>query len=68
MKIDRHGDQQIVTRYIEEELKESYLTYAMSVNTNRAIPDVRDGLKPSTRRIIFAMRELNLTSDRPTDK
>ena len=68
MKIDRHGDQQIVTRYIEEELKESYLTYAMSVNTNRAIPDVRDGLKPSTRRIIFAMGELNLTSDRPTDK
>ena len=54
MKIDRHGDQEIVTRYIEEELKESYLTYAMSViNANRAIPDVCDGLKPSTRRIIF---------------
>ena len=68
MRIDQHPDQKIVTRYVEEELKESYLTYAMSVNTNRAIPDVRDGLKPSTRRIIFAMGEMNLTSDRPTDK
>ncbi len=68
MKIDPQSDQQIVTRYIEDELKTSYLTYAMSVNTNRAIPDVRDGLKPSTRRIIFAMGELNLTNDRPTDK
>jgi len=40
----------------------------MSVNTNRAIPDVRDGLKPSTRRIIYAMGEINLTSNRPYDK
>ena len=61
-------DQNIVTRYIEEELKESYLTYAMSVNTNRAIPDVRDGMKPSTRRIIYAMGEINLTANRPYDK
>ena len=61
-------DQNIVTRYIEDELKESYLTYAMSVNTNRAIPDVRDGLKPSTRRIIYAMGEINLTANRPYDK
>ena len=68
MRIDPHPDQKIVTRYVEEELKESYLTYAMSVNTNRAIPDVRDGLKPSTRRIIYAMGEMNLTSDRPHDK
>ena len=45
----------IITRYIEDELRESYLTYAMSVNTNRAIPDLRDGLKPSTRRILYAM-------------
>ena len=58
----------IITRYIEDELKESYLTYAMSVNTNRAIPDLRDGLKPSTRRILYAMGEINLTAGRPYDK
>ena len=58
----------IITRYIEDELKESYLTYAMSVNTNRAIPDLRDGLKPSTRRILYAMGEMNLTAGRPYDK
>ncbi|MBB14723.1 DNA gyrase subunit A [Candidatus Poribacteria bacterium] len=61
-------DEQIQPLYIEDELKKSYLTYAMSVNTNRAIPDVRDGLKPSTRRIIYAMGEINLTSNRPYDK
>ena len=58
----------IQERNIENELTASYLTYAMSVNTNRAIPDVRDGLKPSTRRIIYAMGEINLTSNRPYDK
>jgi len=45
---------------IEEELKQSYLTYAMSVIVSRALPDVRDGLKPSQRRILVAMNELNL--------
>ena len=58
----------IQERNIENELTTSYLTYAMSVNTNRAIPDVRDGLKPGTRRIIYAMGEINLTSNRPYDK
>ncbi len=58
----------IQERNIENELTTSYLTYAMSVNTNRAIPDVRDGMKPSTRRIIYAMGEINLTSNRPYDK
>ena len=58
----------IITRYIEDELRESYLTYAMSVNTNRAIPDLRDGLKPSTRRILYAMGEMNLTAGRSYDK
>ena len=58
----------IQERNIENELTTSYLTYAMSVNTNRAIPDVRDGLKPSTRRIIYAMGEINLTANRPHDK
>ena len=46
---------------IEEELKSSYLTYAMSVIVARALPDVRDGLKPSQRRILVAMNDLNLT-------
>ena len=61
-------EENIVRRSIETELQTSYLTYAMSVNTNRAIPDVRDGLKPSARRIIYAMGEINLTSSRPYDK
>ena len=45
---------------IEEEMKESYLRYAMSVIVARALPDVRDGLKPSQRRILVAMNDLNL--------
>ncbi len=61
-------EENIIRRPIENELQTSYLTYAMSVNTNRALPDVRDGLKPSSRRIIYAMGELNLTGDRPYDK
>ena len=43
---------------IEEELKSSYLDYAMSVIVGRALPDVRDGLKPVHRRVLFAMKEL----------
>ena len=53
--------QSIVPRTIEDELKESYLRYSMSVIVSRALPDVRDGLKPSQRRILFAMRLLNLS-------
>ena len=45
---------------IEEEMKTSYLRYAMSVIVSRALPDVRDGLKPSQRRILVAMNDLNL--------
>lgn len=60
--------ERVLTRAIEDELRDSYLTYAMSVNTNRAIPDVRDGLKPSSRRILYAMYEEGLTADRPYDK
>ncbi len=50
----------IVSRNVEEEMKESYLRYSMSVIISRALPDVRDGLKPSQRRILYAMRQLNL--------
>lgn len=53
--------QMIIPRSIEEELKESYLRYSMSVIISRALPDVRDGLKPSQRRILFAMRQLGLS-------
>lgn len=51
----------VVPRSVEEEMKESYLRYSMSVIIARALPDVRDGLKPSQRRILFAMRQLNLS-------
>jgi DNA gyrase subunit A len=53
---------------IEEELKESYLNYAMSVIISRALPDVRDGLKPSQRRILVAMRDLGLNPGSSTSK
>jgi len=51
----------IVTRNVEDEMKDSYLRYSMSVIIARALPDARDGLKPSQRRILYAMRQLNLT-------
>ncbi|MEE9554754.1 MAG: DNA gyrase subunit A [candidate division Zixibacteria bacterium] len=54
--------------FIEDEMKSSYIDYSMSVITNRALPDVRDGLKPSNRRILVAMRDLNLTPARPYRK
>lgn len=51
----------IIGRNIEDEMKDSYLRYSMSVIISRALPDVRDGLKPSQRRILYAMRQLNLS-------
>ncbi len=60
--------QKIETIYLEEEMKSSYLDYSMSVITNRALPDVRDGLKPSNRRILVAMNDLNLQPGRPHRK
>jgi len=53
---------------IEDEVKNSYLTYAMSVIVSRALPDVRDGLKPVHRRILYAMSEMGLRNDRPYKK
>jgi DNA gyrase subunit A len=53
---------------IEEEMRVSYVDYAMSVNVARAIPDVRDGLKPVQRRILYAMSELNLAAGNPYKK
>jgi DNA gyrase subunit A len=49
---------------VEDEMRESYLSYAMSVIASRALPDVRDGFKPVQRRILFAMREMNMTADK----
>src|SRR5690606_5372703 len=53
---------------LEEEMKQSYLDYAMSVIVSRALPDVRDGLKPVHRRIFYAMREGGYSSDKPYKK
>lgn len=53
-------EESIINVAIEKELKESYLTYAMSVIVARALPDVRDGLKPVHRRVIYGMSQLNL--------
>lgn len=58
----------IFPKLIEEEMKQSYLDYAMSVIIGRALPDVRDGLKPVHRRILFAMNEMNLTFNKPYKK
>jgi DNA gyrase subunit A len=60
--------EKIVPVYIEEEMKSSYIDYSMSVITARALPDVRDGLKPSNRRILVAMNDLNLSPGRPHRK
>ncbi|MCK5124734.1 MAG: DNA gyrase subunit A [candidate division Zixibacteria bacterium] len=60
--------QKIVPIFLETEMKNSYLDYSMSVITNRALPDVRDGMKPSNRRILVAMHELNLSPGRPYRK
>ena len=66
MAVEQHDNIQPI--FIEDEMKSSYLDFSMSVNLSRAIPDVRDGLKPSQRRILVAMRDLNLTPGRPTRK
>ena len=53
---------------VEDEMKKSFIAYAMAVNVSRAIPDVRDGLKPVHRRILYAMNELGLSNDKPFRK
>ncbi|MBR2371305.1 MAG: DNA gyrase subunit A [Clostridia bacterium] len=58
----------IVPIKVEDEMKKSFIAYAMAVNVSRAIPDVRDGLKPVHRRILYAMGELNLSNDKPYRK
>src|SRR5436853_4784883 len=60
--------ERILPRLIEDEMKESFLDYSMSVIVQRALPDVRDGLKPVHRRILYAMHELGLVPGRPYKK
>ena len=65
----KHVDKtKIVRRQVVDEMKTSFIAYAMAVNVSRAIPDVRDGLKPVHRRILYSMGELNLFSDKPHRK
>ena len=64
----RYPDQIIVTSPLVPEMEKSYIEYAMSVIVGRALPDVRDGLKPVHRRILYAMYEDNLTHDKPFKK
>ena len=60
--------ERILARSLEAEMRESFLDYSMSVIVQRALPDVRDGLKPVHRRILYAMHEMGLTPDRPYKK
>ena len=64
----RYPEQKIVESPLVPEMKQSYIEYAMSVIKGRALPDVRDGLKPVHRRILYAMYEDNLTADKPFKK
>ena len=64
----KRNDGKIVERDIEKEMRTAYIDYAMSVIVSRALPDVRDGLKPVHRRILYAMHEDGITSDKPYRK
>ena len=63
-----NNEGRIEQRYLEEEMKDSYLSYAMSVIVGRALPDIRDGLKPVHRRILYTIHELNLRHNYPHKK
>ena len=65
---EQHDIGVVVDQLIERELHDSYLTYAMSTIMDRALPDVRDGLKPVHRRILYAMYESGFTANRPYKK
>src|SRR5213082_1467657 len=62
------GAGRVETRELDQEVRTSFLDYAMSVIVSRALPDVRDGLKPVHRRVLFAMHEAGLQPNRPTRK
>ena len=60
--------EKIVPRVIEDEMKQSYLAYSMSVIVGRALPDVRDGLKPVHRRVLYAMYDMGMVHNKPSKK
>ena len=60
--------ERIISTEYSSEMQQSFINYAMSVITSRAVPDVRDGLKPVQRRVLYAMNELGLNSDKPHRK
>ncbi|MCB0837578.1 MAG: DNA gyrase subunit A [Bacteroidetes bacterium] len=66
--MEEEQGQKIINRVIEEEMKNAYIDYSMSVIVSRALPDVRDGLKPVHRRVLYGMTELGLASNRPYKK
>lgn len=66
--VDEYSEGKIIPIQLEDEMKKSYIDYAMSVIVGRALPDVRDGLKPVHRRILYAMHESGMTSDKPYKK
>src|SRR6478672_6852146 len=68
MSMESLGDGRIEQRDLSEEMRSSYLDYAMSVIVGRALPDVRDGLKPVHRRVLFSMNESGLQPNRPYSK
>ena len=61
-------EDRIIKINIENEMKSAYIDYSMSVIVSRALPDVRDGLKPVHRRVLYGMNEMGNTSDKPTRK
>ncbi|NLV39200.1 MAG: DNA gyrase subunit A, partial [Bacteroidales bacterium] len=61
-------EERVIRVNIEEEMKSSYIDYSMSVIVSRALPDVRDGMKPVHRRVLFGMNELGNNSDKPYKK
>ncbi|MFQ5953377.1 MAG: DNA topoisomerase (ATP-hydrolyzing), partial [Candidatus Omnitrophota bacterium] len=61
-------NEKVIPVYIEEEMKDSYINYAMSVIVGRALPDVRDGLKPVHRRILYAMKDMGIVYNKPFKK
>ena len=66
--MELENNNQIIPSGIVEEMKSSYIDYAMSVIVSRALPDVRDGFKPVHRRVLYAMNEIGNTHDKPTRK
>ncbi len=66
--LDMLSRSNIIQKEVNKEMKTSFIAYAMAVNVSRAIPDVRDGLKPVHRRILYAMNELGLSADKPYRK